>query len=430
MKRVLVITYYWPPEGGSGVQRWVKFSKYLRSFGWEPVVYTPSNPERGRQDPALAAELPEGLEVLRTPIREPYAIYRKLTGGASTQITELSSPGGRKSFMKRLSLFVRGNFFIPDPRRSWVRPSVKFLLDYLQGHPVDAVVTTGPPHSVHLIGLGLKRRTGVPWVADFRDPWTRMFYFKDLRLLPAARRAHLRMEQSVLDGASAVVAVSQQVRDDFALRTRTRVELITNGFDASDFEAPAPNREREHFRIVHTGMLGSDGNPSALWTVLSDLCREDPQFREKLRIRLCGKVDSAVSASLDAAGLGGAVENLGYLDHAASILEQRSADLLLLPLRNGAEGGKIVPGKVFEYLASRRPVLGIGDPSGSAAAILKETGCGSMFAWDDAAGLRDAVVKAWRSFLSSDSAPVGSGIEKYSRQALAGRYAELLDSLS
>ena len=429
MKRVLVITYYWPPEGGSGVQRWVKFTKYLRSFGWEPVIYTPSNPERGRQDPALAAELPEGLEVLRTPIREPYAIYRKLTCGASTQITELSS-GGKKTFGKRLSLFVRGNFFIPDPRRSWVRPSVKYLERYLKEHPADAVVTTGPPHSVHLIGLGLKRRTGVPWVADFRDPWTRMFYFKDLALLPFARRAHLRLEQSVLDGASAVVAVSGQVRDDFALRTRTRIELITNGYDAADFEGPAPARDRAHFRLVHTGMLGSDGNPSALWKVLSDLSREDALFRERLQVRLCGKVDSAVIGSLEEAGLGGSVENLGYLDHASSIMEQRSADLLLLPLREGAEGGKIVPGKVFEYLASRRPVLGIGAPSGSAAAILKETGSGCMCSWDDVAGIREAVLQAWRAFLSGGSSPVGSGIEKYSRQALTGCYAELLDSLS
>ncbi len=476
MKKVLVITYYWPPAGGAGVQRWVKFAAYLRGCGWEPVIYTPSNPEPGTVDKALEESLPSGLEVIQRPIREPYEIYRRLTGGASTQVTELAggssgsrvgshaqnagegrsvcgsdaARAGKPSLSKRLSLFIRGNFFVPDPRCGWVRPSVRFISGWLREHPVDAVVTTGPPHSMHLIGRGLHRRLGIPWVADFRDPWTKMFYFKDLRMLPCIRRRHLRLEQSVLDEASAVVAVSPQVRDDFAARTKTRVELITNGYDAADFEGPEPEAEHVHFTLTHTGNIGADGDPAVLWQVLANLCSTDQGFRAGFRLRLCGKVDAGVVRSILAAGV--PEENLvleGYLPHPETVAAQRSADLLLLPLRYGSEGGKVVPGKTFEYLAARRPVLGIGDPSGSAAGILRETGCGRMYDWDDADGMRDAVMAAWERFVSvsrrlamagnAASAPSYSGpdgftpvissIESYSREALTARYAALLDSL-
>ena len=174
MKRVLVIAYYWPPSGGSGVQRWVKFCKYLPALGWEPVVYAPLNADYPSLDPSFEAEVPASVEVLRGRIWEPYAAYRQLLGGAraSTQVTEISS--GPKTWKQRLSLWIRGNLFVPDPRVGWVRPSVKFLRKYLAEHPVDVIVTTGPPHSVHLIGQRLHRALGIPWIPDFRDPWTRM----------------------------------------------------------------------------------------------------------------------------------------------------------------------------------------------------------------------------------------------------------------
>ena len=172
MKRVLIITYYWPPSGGSGVQRWVKFAKYLPDEGWQPVIYTPENPELKATDRTLEAEIPTEAEIVKTHIIEPYEIYRKLMGkgGASNEVNPIH--GGRKSWKQKLSLFVRGNFFIPDPRVMWVRPSVRFLKKYLKDHPVDAIVTTGPPHSMHLIGLRLSKATGIPWLADFREvPW-------------------------------------------------------------------------------------------------------------------------------------------------------------------------------------------------------------------------------------------------------------------
>ena len=248
MKRVLIITYYWPPSGGSGVQRWVKFAKYLPAAGWQPVIYTPENPELTTVDKTLSDEIPPEAEIIKRHITEPYGIYRKIMGkGSSTDLKTLTGAssnkdevnpinGGKKSWKQRLSLFIRGNFFIPDPRILWVNPSVRFLKEYLKAHPVDAIVTTGPPQSMHLIGLKLSRATGLPWLADFRDPWTKMFYFKHLGLTKCSEEKHHVLEKEVLDGATKVIAVSPLVQADFQAMTDTPVELVTNGFDEDDFK--------------------------------------------------------------------------------------------------------------------------------------------------------------------------------------------------
>ena len=288
MKRLLIITYYWPPTGGSGVQRWVKFSKYLPQFGWQPVIYTPENPEQLAIDESLLSDIPDCAEVIKTHISEPYEIYRRLTGakGKAQEVNPLNAQ--KKSLGKKISLWLRGNIFIPDPRIWWVRPSVRFLTKYLREHPVDAVVTTGPPQSMHLIGRGLKRRLGVKWIADFRDPWTEMFYYKHLSLSRFSDRRHRRLEQSVLDEADLVIAVSPPVARDFSAKTATPVKLITNGFDEDDFAAPVEPRTDGKFTLVHTGLFASDGNPLNLWDVLAGKCREDSEFRSRLQIRLAG----------------------------------------------------------------------------------------------------------------------------------------------
>ena len=291
MKRLLIITYYWPPTGGSGVQRWVKFSKYLPEYGWQPVVYTPENPEQLARDESLLADIPACAEIIKTRILEPYSIYRRLTGGKG-EVNPVNAQ--KKNWRQRLSLWVRGNCFVPDPRIGWVRPSVRFLKKYQAEHPVDAVVTTGPPHSVHLIGRGLKRALGLHWIADFRDPWTEMFYYKHLGLGPAADRRHHRLEQSVLDEADTVISVSPPVAADFRAKTKTPVVLITNGFDEEDFAVPgvtgeartpsgvAAERQQDvkdieapvctSFKLVHTGLFAADGNPLNLWDALARRC--------------------------------------------------------------------------------------------------------------------------------------------------------------
>ena len=443
LKRLLIITYYWPPTGGSGVQRWVKFSKYLPEFGWQPVVYTPENPEQLARDESLLNDIPACAEVIKTHITEPYELYRRLTGGkAGQEVNPVNAQ--RKTWKQRLSLRIRGNCFIPDPRVGWVRPSVRFLKKYLQEHPVDAVVTTGPPQSVHLIGLRLKKEFGLRWIADFRDPWTEMFYYKHLGLSAAADRRHRRLEQAVLDSADKIISVSPPVAADFQAKTKTPVVLITNGFDESDFRAersgsgsaPAEPFTRAGsgvseaqpdsgagaaagplFRLVHTGLFAADGNPLKLWDALAERCEADPDFRARLQIRLAGKVDAAITDAIRARGLGDNLVELGYLPHDETVREQRAADILLLPLRREPEYAKVLPGKIFEYLAARRPVLGIGQEDGAAASVLRDAAAGEMFDWDKKEELL--------AFLDAEH-PQTAGIEKYTRRALTERLAEVL----
>ena len=240
MRKALVITYYWPPAGGSGVQRWLKFSKYLREFGYESIIYTPENPEFMATDKSLEAEIPEGLEVIKRRIWEPYSLYKKVTGrkeairpgfisnhdsvaGASISVGTNASAGAnintkkkasikKTSFKERLSFFIRSNLFFPDPKMFWIRPSVKFLKRYVVQNGIDIIVTTGPPHSMHIIGRRVSEATSVPWIADFRDPWTKMYNFKYMGYTSLIKSKHERAERKVLKSADAVVTVTETIR--------------------------------------------------------------------------------------------------------------------------------------------------------------------------------------------------------------------------
>ena len=433
-RRVLIITYYWPPCGGSGVQRWVKFAKYLPAAGWQPVIYTPENPEYQGIDHSLEGEIPPEAEIVKRPIFEPYGLYRKLMGRGSTTdmkvltSTEDETPGG-KSWKQRLSLWLRSNLFVPDPRAGWVRPSVRFLKKYLKEHPVDVIVTTGPPHSMHLIGEMLSKATGLPWIPDFRDPWTKMYYLKYLPLTSPVRKRLLKMEQSVLDNASTVLAVTPLVQDDFRSRTSTPVAMITNGYDEDDFVGPVESDGL--FNIVHTGLFAEDGNPLTLWKVLGKKVAENPEFKEKMRLRLVGKVDGAVMEAIEAEGLKENVVDLGYKAHEAAVREQRAASLLILPLRNDPDYKPILPGKLFEYLAARRPILGIGQEDGAMARLLDEIALPGRIVsnWDNEERTRSFIDSVWSDYLEKgDTLLPPDGIDRFSRRSLTKELSHLLES--
>ncbi len=424
---MLVIAYYWPPSGGSGVQRWVKFCKYLPAEGWTPVVFAPENADYPSLDPTIGADLPQDLELVRGRIWEPYAAYRKLTGAKSTEVTEISS--GKKSFKQKLSLWIRANLFVPDPRVGWVRPSVKTLKNYLREHPVDVIVTTGPPHSVHLIGRKLHKALGIPWVPDFRDPWSRMYYLKYLPMTPATWRLLRRQEQAVLDECSTVLACTPLVQEEFRAQTRTPVACITNGYDEEDFAGPAPEPDGL-FNLTHTGLFAADGNPVALWQVLGKMAAEDPAFRQALRIRLAGKVDREVLQSMEDNGLKDNIIALGYCSHPRAVREQRAASVLLLPLRNDPQYRPILPGKLFEYLAARRPILGIGQTDGAMARVIGEAHAGVTLDWADASALEAFLREAWKQHCSGGVPATAGDIGPYSRRATAHALAQLLETLT
>ena len=444
MKRVLIITYYWPPTGGSGVQRWVKFAKYLPSEGWQPVIYTPENPEQLAVDTSLEAEIPAEVEVLKTHIVEPYELYKKFLrkSGHSKEVVEVNPVNAQnKSFAQKAAMWVRGNFFRPDPRCIWIKPSVKFLKKYLEEHPIDLIVSTGPPQSMHLIGRELARETGLPWIADFRDPWTKIFYFKHLSMTRLTERWHKKMEKKVLDDASVVVAVSPLVQQEFQAMTQTPVELITNGFDECDFrdesaegdcnvQSAAAGGSDKDFVITHTGLFAADGNPTTLWKVLAEKCSKNEAFAKALKIRFVGKTDEAIMESLRAEGLEEHLTDLGYQPHAVAVEEQRCASLLILPLRKEPEYKAVLPGKLFEYLASWRPVLGIGQPDGAMSMILNTTKTGVVLDWEDKASHDRYIELCWQNHLKGKLTVEDADISQFTRRNLTRRMAQLFESLT
>ena len=428
MKRVLIITYYWPPIGGSGVQRWVKFAKYLPSEGWQPVVYTPENPDLSSIDMSLLNDIPAEAEIIKRRIFEPYGIYRKLTGSKG-QIKIEANPGkgGKKSLLKRISMWIRGNFFMPDPRCLWINPSARYLKKYLKDHPVDIIVSTGPPQSMHLIARKVSLATGIPWVADFRDPWTGIFYFKHLMLSKWADKRHHELEKMVLDDATAIVAVSPLVQKDFAAMTSTPVHLVTNGYDENDYiDEVVPD---DNFNVVHTGLLTGEGNPVALWNILGEKCREDKEFASRFRLTLAGKTDEKVLASIREAGLEAYLTNLGYIDHNMAVLQQRKASLLILPIREEPETKAILPGKLFEYLAARRPILGVGTREGAMSTVLQETGAGKIFDWVDTDDIKSYIDKCWKAYLNGTLKTEASDIERFSRRSTTKDMVGLFDRI-
>lgn len=428
--RVLIISYYWPPSGGAGVQRWVKFVKYLRDFGWEPVVYVPENPEYPSLDATFANDLPKGLEVIKQPIREPYNIYRKFTGKGSEPINAgFISENSKKDWKELLSIRLRGNLLIPDPRCFWIRPSVRFLSDYLSKHPVQALVTTGPPHSMHRIGYGLKKRfPDLPWLADFRDPWTNIDFYHELGLTRLADAIHHRMEKQVVQKADAVVVVSGGMMQEFKVLQPKRLVMIPNGFDTADVQKTNAQPDQQ-FTISHIGTMNAARNPEVVWKAIRQLCDENIFFKKDLKIQLIGKVDFSVLESLKNHQLFDKTEKTDYLPHAEAIQRQQSSQVLLLIINNTPNAKGILTGKFFEYIASGRPVLGVGPSDGDAAQVLNDTRAGKMVDYDDVDAAK-RILQQWYALYQEKRLKVEtSDVAKYSRRSLTGSLATLLEEL-
>jgi glycosyltransferase involved in cell wall biosynthesis len=436
LKRVLVITYYWPPSGGAGVQRWLKFTKYLPSFGWQPVVYTPSNPEAPVDDPSLAQDIHPDAVVVKRPIREPYELYKKFIGmdpGERINAGFLSE-GEKPPKKEGLSVWIRGNLFIPDARKFWINPSVRFLKKYLRTQKVDAIVSTGPPHSMHLIALKLSRQLDIPWIADFRDPWTEIDFYDQLKLSRWADRKHKRLEKAVLQGADQVVVVGKTMAERFRIIAGIDPVVIPNGYDETDFNrgrgpdtGVSPEVSLPEFRIVHVGAMNRDRNHPAFWKALAEMRREDGDFARNLKIKLVGKLDHSVHVSISDHQLQECVEMIPSLPHDRIIPLLQSASVLYLPINDTPNARLLATGKLYEYLSAGRPILGIGPIDGDAAEILRECKAGEMIDFRDTAGIKKTLGE-WAGRHPEGTLTIKPvSIERYSRKNLTASFAKLLN---
>jgi hypothetical protein len=428
-KKVLIITYYWPPSGGSPVIRWLKFAKYLPQFGWEPVIYTPENPVPQAYDDSLLADIPDGTFVLTQKIKEPANWFGlKKISRNKTQSTAFISESGKKSIFSELAIWIRGNFFIPDARKCWINLSYRFLKKKIKEGNFDAIITTGPPHSMHLIGYKLKLKTGIPWLADFRDPWTKIDYYHQLKLGRCADSKHHKQERKVLQTADAVVTVGPTMTSEFRDMGCSNVYTITNGFDI--IPEKAETGKIESFKILHVGSMPLSRNPENLWPVLKQMVEEDSNFKNDLIIECIGKVDFEILKQIESNGLSGNLKQTSHLPNEQAIREMQTAAVLLLVINNSQNSKGILTNKFFEYLSVNRPILAIGPEDGDVAEILKETGAGSIVDYSNSERFK-SILKEYYIAYKENRLPVTlNSIEKFSRKNLTQQLVTIIDKIS
>ena len=424
MKKALIITYYWPPAGGPGVQRWLKFVKYLPEFEIEPIVYTPENPSYPIVDESLTEEVSDDVTIIKQPINEPYKIANLVSKGGSQNISKGMIPSeSKQNFIQKFMLYIRGNYFIPDARKNWVKPSVEFLSKYISEHNIDTVITTGPPHSLHLIGLQLKEIYGVTWLADFRDPWTTIGYHKKLRLNAVSKKKHKALEKKVLQSADQIIVTSFITKAEFERITPKPVQVITNGYD---HKLETGVKLDNKFTLSHIGSLLTERNPEMLWKVLRELSIENNSFRSMLQINLVGTVSREILMRLDSYDLNEFLNLKGYVSHDEAIKYQCKSQVLLLLEIDSEETRCIIPGKLFEYLVSNRPIVAIGPKDSDVEQILLETNTGSYFQHSNHKELKQTILKHFDAFMHSDLKTHPIGLQQYNRKALAKKLSELI----
>ena len=424
MEKVLIITYYWPPAGGPGVQRWLKFVKYFRDFGIEPVVYVPENPHYPLIDESLKAEIPRNLEIIRKPIFEPYSLASIFSKKDTNKISSGLIPDeSKQGLLQKAMLYIRGNYFVPDARKFWIKPSVEFLLEYLEDHRIKTIITTGPPHSLHLIGLGLKEELDIRWIADFRDPWTSIGYHDQLKLTEKTKEIHKDLEKRVLHHADQIITTSFTTKREFKEITTTPITVITNGYDVLKIDKPALD---ENFSLSHIGSLLAGRNPQHLWEALAELVSEDESFAANFKLKLTGAVGEGVLNSIKRAGLEANLELNGYVSHKEAVRLQHSSQMLLLIEIDSEETRGIIPGKLFEYMVTQRPILAVGPENADIQKIITETNSGKFFRYSEKQEIKDYVLSSYRTYKEGKLITFPIGLQKYSRKALTGELAKLL----
>ncbi|GGE33029.1 glycosyl transferase family 1 [Psychroflexus planctonicus] len=425
MKKVLIIAYYWPPAGGPGVQRWLKFTKYLPDFGVKPILYVPKNPTYPITDESLNREVPKHIKVIKRSILEPHQITSVLSKNETKTMSAGIIAGQEKqSPMQKLMLYVRGNYFIPDARVLWVKPSIKYLEKYLTDNSIETIITTGPPHSLHLIGQGLKKQfTNLKWIADFRDPWVNIDYHSQLKFKESTQQKHIELEKSILQDADQIVVTSFETKREFSSKTAKPIEVITNGFDeveAFDIDLS------EAFSFVHVGSLLSERNPTELWKAFADLVEGDEHFKQFFELHFVGKVSQVVLNSIEENGLKDYVYLDGYLPHLEAVKVQHQAQVLLLIEANRTEKKGIIPGKIFEYLMAKRPILAIGPEQWDVQKIISETQAGNYFDYDSHNQLKKQIQIYFQDFLQGKLNVNSQHIAQYSRKSLTQKLSKLL----
>ena len=438
-KKILIISYYWPPAGGPGVQRWLKFVKYLPDFGWEPTVFIPENPSYPIVDETLQKDVPKNLKMIKTKIWEPYQLAEKFGKDNKKFKAGQFDVGENQSWKAKLSIFVRGNFFIPDARVFWVKPSVEFLEKYLKVNHYDVLVTTGPPHSLHLIGLNLKKKLpNLKWIADFRDPWTEISYYKHLKLTKIADKKHRKLESEVFKNADVTLATSYTDAENFR-KKGANAFCITNGFDVDASTTLSMTEENSKtlplsnsttkFTLSYIGVLEQLRNPEILWETLNDLVQENADFKNDFELNFVGRLDDKILQKIESSALKNNLTNLGYQTHDIALKQMQDSTVLLMSNFPQESSKGIIPGKIFEYLATGKTILSFGPKDADVEKILNETKAGKHFGYDEKENLKKFILESYQNWKSGMLNQNAENIEQFSRKNLTQKLVDLMNKI-
>ncbi len=426
-KKVLIIVYYWPPSGGGGVQRWLKFVKYLKQTNWEPVLLIPENPDYPILDETLHDEIPADLEIIKVPIFEPFRVLRNILGKKNSGISAgFIRTDSKPSMTEKILAWGRGNLLIPDARKFWISPASKAVIKYLKSNNLDAMVSSGPPHSMHLIAKKIHKKTKLPWLADFRDPWVNMDNADKFQMSAWAKKKHARLERQVLKSATQVDTVSWFLSKQYEQIRGTAVHVLTNGFDHVDFFGKQPV-EVDEIVIGHYGTFGDDRNPIALWEALSELVQESELWKNRIKIRLVGPTDNSVLESINSYHLSNYLEYIPYLKHNEVLNLMMQTQILLVILNQNANEEGRVTGKIFEYVATGNQVLGIGSPTSDCAKVIDNSASGKMISFTNKGRIKEALISLQ---IQGRLSPLNEQVMQYSRQNLTVELVRILDEMT
>lgn len=421
----LLITFYWPPSGGPGVHRWLRFSQFFKKNNWNLHVYCPKDAAWPMLDIELEKQVSPEIKIVRRKIFEPHKYLGKKNnpnvGGGFTK-------NKKSGFLQRLIIWVRGNLFIPDARVFWIKPSYYFLNKYLKNHPeIDTIISTGPPHSMHLIAMRLKKKhPNLKWVADFRDPWTEIDFYDELNIGKIADNKHKKLEKRVLKKADLVISIGENCAEGLAKIGERPVEVFTNGFIFPEFD-PSTIEIGNDFKIAHYGSMSFPRNPLVLWQALKEIIAENPLFDSKLKIELIGPVDYSVLESIELHGLSSYLNHIKQVPHQTSIEMQQTTPILLLVANKTGNVKGILTGKFFEYLGAKRPILAIGESNSDLEKIVHETNAGVFFDYNDISLVKNQLINWFEQFENKKLFCQPKNIDQFSSEIITKK---LLDRIA
>lgn len=432
MKKVLIITYYWPPSGGSGVQRWMYFCKYLHEFGITPIVITVDEKKASyRYEDVSFIEKVKDIEVYRTKTREPLKIYSKILSGNKNSGIPIGFAGETKpSLFQKISRAIRGNLFIPDARVGWIKYAEAKAKEIILKENIKLVITNGPPHSTHFVGLRLKKYFNIHWLADFRDPWTDLHYNKFLYRTNWAKRKDSRLEQEILRKADSILTIGPSMKKHLVMKggiDPSKISFIYNGYDKNDFDNVKFSLDPACFTISHIGML-SDSQPitAFLYAIKSFYDNKNP-ICKYLKLRLIGNVSPEIIKEIKIVVPELSFEHIGYVQKKEAISYMFSSDLLFNSLADMENSELLISGKLMEYIASERPVLCLGNPKGDAANLLSEFEYSTVCDRKDVSLIIAFLKKTFENWINKTNFAVKSGnVSQYSRYETTRQLSNLL----